>query len=288
MSSTAQKWLLGCGIGCGVVVLLIALVIGGGVWFARGLKGRFDTAASRGTELATRFGEPEDWTPPADGVPPAARIEAFLAVRDSLVESRARFAETFAAFAQVKQGQGPRRFADVLRAVRGGMSMAPLLGEFYGRRNSALNSVGMGMGEYAYIYALGYYDFLGRSPDAGPKHVRIDGQGDDEGDDDGDLRGRDIRPRLHRQLLAQLRNQLGAIAAEPASGATAWRDTLAAEIARLERDDRRLPWADGLPPAIAAAFAPHRDRFEATWNDASNLFELTGTRGSGHSLNIGN
>ncbi|MHB8078870.1 MAG: hypothetical protein ACYDIE_06410 [Candidatus Krumholzibacteriia bacterium] len=278
MSSTAQKWLLGCGIGCGVVILLIAMVIGGGVWFARGLKGRFDTAASRGTELATRFGEPSDWTPPADGAPPAARIELFLAVRDSLQESRARFDETFAAFRRVNDKQQPRRFGDVLSAVRGGMALAPLLGEFYGRRNSALNSVGMGLGEYIYIYALGYYAFLGKPPEAGPRGLHYD---DEE-------RDRDVRPRLHRQLLAQLRNELDAVEAAPSAGAAAWRDTLAAEVARLERDDRRLPWADGLPPAIAAAFAPYRDRFAATWSDAGNVFELTGTKGNRHSLSIEN
>jgi hypothetical protein len=280
VSSTAQKWLLGCGIGCGVVIFLIAMTIGGGVWFARGLKGRFDTAASKGTELATRFGEPEDWTPPADGAEPAARVEAFLAVRDSLRETQARFAETFDAFRRVSDKQQPRRFGDVLRAARGGMSIAPLLGEFYSRRNSALNSVGMGMGEYTYIYALGYYGCLGKSPDAGPKNFHYD-------NDDRD-RGRDIRPRLHRQLLAHLRNQLVAVEAMPAAVVAAWRDTLAAEIARLERDDRRLPWEEGLPPAIAAAFAPYRERLEMTWSDASNVLELTEAKRDDHSLTIEN
>ncbi len=280
MSSTAQKWLLGCGIGCGVVILLIAMVIGGGVWFARGLKGRFDTAASQGTELATRFGEPEDWTPPANGAVPAARIELFLAVRDSLRETHARFVETFDVFRRVSDKQQPRRFGDVLRAARGGMSFAPLLGEFYGRRNSALNSVGMGMGEYAYIYALGYYGSLGKSPDAGPQSLHYSDRDHD--------RGRDIRPRLHRQLLAQLRNQLCAVEAAPAAGPAAWRDTLVAEIARLEDDGRCLPWAAGLPPAIAAGFAPYRERLEATWSEASNVFELAGTKGEGGSLTIGN
>ncbi len=278
MSSTAQKWLLGCGIGCGVVVLLIAMVIGGGVWFARGLKGRFDTATSRGTELSTRFGEPEDWTPPADGAPAAARIESFLAVRDSLRETHARFAETFDAFRRVGDKQQARRFGDILRAVRGGMSIAPLLGDLFGRRNSALNSVGMGMGEYSYIYALGYYGFLGKSPDAGPKNIHVDADADDHD------RGRDVRPRLHRQLLAQLRNQLAAVAATPA--AAAWRDTLTAEIARLERDDRRLPWEEGLPPAIAAAFAPFRERLEAAWSEDSNVFELAVAKQEGHSLTV--
>lgn len=280
MSSTAQKWLLGCGLGCGVVIFLIVMVIGGGVWFVRGLKGRFDTAASKGTELTTRFGEPEDWTPPADGAEPAARVEAFLAVRDSLRETHARFAETFDAFRRVSDKQQPRRFGDVLRAARGGMSIAPLLGEFYSRRNSALNSVGMGMGEYTYIYALGYYGFLGKSPDAGPKNLHVDGDAGDHG------RGRDIRPRLHRQLLAQLRNQLDAVAV--ATAVAAWRDTLTAEVARLERDDRCLPWEEGLPPAIEAAFAPYRERLEATWSEASNVFELAGARGDDHSLSIEN
>lgn len=272
MSSTARNWLIGCGIGCAVVILLIAMLIGGGIWFAHGLKDRFENAASRGTELATRFGDAADWTPPVDGAVPPDRLAAFLAVRDSLQDSRARFAETFDAFRRVNDKQQPRRFGDVMRAVRGGMAIAPLLGEFYDRRNSALNSVGMGMGEYSYIYALGYYGFLGKDPEAGPEGLHYDDQ----------ERDRDVRPRLHRLLLAQLRNQLAAASAAPAPGTAAWRDTLGAEIGRLERDGRRLPWADGLPPAIAAAFAPSRERLEATWGEASNVFELATTRG-GHS-----
>ena len=213
--------------------------------------------------------------------PPTARcrrrVAAFLAVRDSLREPQARFAETFDAFRRLNDKEQARRFGDVMRAVRGGLSIAPLLGDFYGRRNSALNSLGMGMGEYTYIYALGYYGLLGKSPDDGPRNLRYD---DHE-------RGRDIRPRLHRQLLAMLRNQLAAVTAAPGGGA-AWRDTLAAEIARVESDDRRLPWAAGLPPAIAASLAPCRDRFAATWSEASNVFELAETRGGHADLTIEN
>ncbi len=270
MASTAQKWLMGCGIGCGVMILLGAMVIGGGIYWARGLADRFDSATDSGTALEEKHGRAEDYVPAPHGAVPAARVEAFLAVRDSLAVFKTRFDETFATFRRLEEkeraGGGKPNFLEVLQAVRGGVGMAPLLGDYFAARGRALAAADMGPGEYAYVYGLAYYSLLGKAADAGPRQ-----DPDDEGDvEPGEVFGR----RAQRLLLTMLENQLAGLDAASPPVAPSWRDSLAAEIAALRADDGRVPWAGGLPPAVAASLAPYRDRFEATWSENTNPFEL--------------
>jgi hypothetical protein len=39
-------------------------------------------------------------------------------------------------------------------------------------------------------------------------------------------------------------------------------------------DPLRVPWQDGLPEVLAAAFAPHRGDLAAAWDEAVNPGEL--------------
>lgn len=261
----ARNWLIGCGIGCGVVILLGAILIGGGAWWIKGMVNRFDDATERTDTLVERYGRAEDWTPPARGAIAPERMAVFLAVRDSTAAMRARLDETFSSFEDLERADregGKPRFGEVLRAIRGGLGIAPLMGEFLAARAGALESAGMGLGEYTYIYALGYFGYLGKNPDSGPGNVRFES---DEPD-------RDVRRRAHRLLLSMLHNQR--TLCDSLGVAASWRDSLTAEIAAMEDDRRRVPWQDGLPPAIAESFAPHRERLEAAWSDAGNIFEL--------------
>lgn len=281
MAGSAQKWLLGCGIGCGLALLLVALLIGGGVYFFRDVADSFKGAGDRGLALQERFGEPGQYTPPPAGAVPPSRMEAFLAVRDTLASDRERFARTFASFEALQQHErsGRRDFAAVLHAVRGGLALAPLMGDFLERRNEALAAHDMGLGEYAYIYTLAYHVHLGHPASDGPRDVKV---GDDE-------HLRNMRPRLRGALLSMLRNQLAAVEREAPRAGNAWVDSLRAEIAALQADPARLPWQDGLPPAIAASMAPHHERLAATYEPLSNPFELAWTaRGGGRmEFNVG-
>ncbi len=261
----ARNWLIGCGVGCGVVILLGALLIGGGAYWIRGMVHRFDDATERVDALEERYGPVEDWTPPPRGAVAADRVDAFLAVRDSTAALRARFEATFASFERLEEKDRAHQkpdFKDILHAVRGGLGIAPLIGDFLAARAAALEAAGMGLGEYTYIYALAYYGYLDKDPDSGPEHTQVQ-------DEDFDP---DVRRRAHRLLLAMLHNQRAA--ADAAGLAPSWRDSLDAEIAALEQDRHRVPWQDGLPPAIADSFAPYRERLETTWSEAANVFEL--------------
>jgi len=50
--------------------------------------------------------------------------------------------------------------------------------------------------------------------------------------------------------------------------------TLETEIANLEEDSGRLPWQDGLPPAIAEALAPYREDLDTVHCKATGPLEL--------------
>ena len=78
-----------------------------------------------------------------------------------------------------------------------------------------------------------------------------------------------------KNQLAQLAS--GGEAGNPGSDTAAgiaWRERLAAEIAALEADERRLPWADGLPEILEASLRPFRDRLETSYSPMINLFEI--------------
>jgi hypothetical protein len=238
MASTTRKWLAGCGVGCGglVLVLIVIGVIGSSL-----LMNQFDEAIATREELEQRFGEQADYTPPPDGAVGPERLEAFLAVREAAMTACASFTRTAADF----RGMDDRA------------------------RNGALAAAGMGLGEYTYLYVVAYGDSL-RSL---PPDAALFGQ---EG---VGLRAREV-------LRTMLRNQLAALAtagsdAEPADG---WRREQQAEIDRLEAEPDRLPWQDGLPPALAASLAPYRGRLGAAFCAATAGLELTRSRKRGLSI----
>jgi hypothetical protein len=275
MSGRGSQWKLGCGIGCGVLLLLVIVVVIGSIYLARTSVHEFDTAITMREDLEARFGATQDFTPSADGSIPPARMEAFLSVRDSLHAASQEIATTFLTLARIDTSgrKSPARAFKLLK-----------LG-FFQARNHALLDAGMGLGEYTYIYAIAYYDWLGKSPGDGPENTQIawddNGEGfsvqtDQETEHVRTAGARRSIQRICGDLKVMLRNQLSALAGPDSSSlAAGWPRQLADEIARMDQDLARLPWQDDLPAAIAASLDPYRRRLEATYNPATNLFELS-------------
>ena len=156
------------------------------------------------------------------------------------------------------------------------------IAEFMKGRNQALLDAGMGMGEYYYIYVIGYFSWLGKHPGDGP-----DFQIDESGSDEirvGELDREEVREerrdlfirRIHRMLLPMLHNQLDKLASGGVSEAqSGWRASLEAEIQAMEKDRFRLPWQEGLPARTEASLEPFRSRLEQSYNAMTNPLELT-------------
>jgi len=289
MAGNAWKWVLGCGIGCVAVLLIVAALGTGGFFLVKGVVDEVEKT-ERGMEAVTeRFGRPAEFHPSPDGRIPAERVETFLAVRDSLAEARQEMERTMSLFDDQQDPDSGER-EGMVDKVRAGIGFLPMMMGFFATRAEAQLEHGMGLGEYYYIYSVAYYSWLGKSLSDGPS-FRLFGDYDQTRSWDRESFGEadefEVREEraertlraVHGQLLPMLRNQLQDLdAAGGADTAGPWREALAAEIAALEADPLRLPWADGLPATIEAALEPYRDRLEESYSEPCNALEF----GLGH------
>jgi hypothetical protein len=241
-----------------VVVLAVLAVVGMSV----SMRSAFDDAADDRQALALRFDGVEGYTPDVDGVVARERVERFLAVREAISSVEGDFealddeAAEFEALGE--DGRPPMRVAlpAVVRMTRAMIGMPWLLGDLERTRNRALLDVDMGLGEYVYIYCVAYH---GRELVPGTTSMLSDSKA--------------INGRIRRELRLMIRRQLAAARSELAEN-DPWRERLAAEVEALDEDPSRIPWQDGLPPAIEASLAPFRDRLDAMYSAPAAEFEL--------------
>lgn len=283
-SNTTKKWLVGCGIGCAVIILILIVLGVGGYVFFKNLIGEFKVQEELMATLTERYGQIRDFCPEPDGSIGPSRIEAFLSVREAFAPFQEKL-EISMRELQDRAGQNEveiKKPKNVFEMVRLGFGLIPQIAEFLKFRNQALLDAEMGMGEYYYIYTISYFSWLGKLPEDGPD-FEVMGPEDSESrwgemDKEETLEERrDIMlRRLHRTLLPMLQNQREKLAVtEPSETRSEWRNILEAEIQAMEEDRFRLPWEDGLPDVIKASLEPYRNRLEQSYNAMTNPFELT-------------
>ncbi len=280
-SDTTKKWLIGCGIGCGVVILILIALGITGYFFFKDIADEFKEYDALMTTLTERYGRIKDFTPNPDGTIGPERIESFLAVREAFAPVREKLEASFKTL-QDRVGRSEievKKPKNIFQMIRTGVGLIPQIGEFMKSRNQALLDVGMGMGEYYYLYVISFYSWLGYLPEDGPDFEIV---GPDEERSTWDQeevleerRDTALR-RLHRMLLPMLHNQLEELLASDSPGISGdWRQTLEAEIKAMEEDRFRLPWEDGLPDVIESSLKPFRYRLEQSYNKMTNPLELT-------------
>ncbi len=301
MPSTTSKWLIGCGIGCGVIILLIAALIGGSYFLMRDTMKGFKESSQSDKLLDEKYGATDSFTPWPDGAVPPTRMEVFLSVREATQPSREQIVKAFSALPmekgqieKLKSQSAMEKISSVFKIGKSAFGLGSTLGTFMQVRNDAMLSSEMGMGEYTYIYAIAYYGGMKHSPwdgpegpggAAGPGGPRGDGEHGDPASGppaDRRVRHRTTDLRVHGDLAKMLSNQLASLPAGAIAGASAdWRQVLTKEIAAMENDPTRMPWKEGLPPQIAASIEAYRPRLEATYTPITNEFELGRSRAHG-------
>ena len=71
MASTGKKWAIGCGIGCGLMLIAAGGVGTCGYFAVRELKEHGEQIEQVSDQVKARWGEVDDYTPPAGGAIPA-------------------------------------------------------------------------------------------------------------------------------------------------------------------------------------------------------------------------
>ena len=273
MSKTTTKVLAGCGVGCLLVTVVLVGVGWMGYRWARLAAEAVETAGRTEHQLEEQYGKVRSFHPPADGWVSADRLEAFLAVRDSVAPQRAALSEAISGLVATL-GEGG--LVSGLQAARAGLRLAPPTFDFASTRNQALLDAEMGLGEYTWLYWLTYYAWLGHSADDSLLH---DFMGERAGSHDGiemhfgdEMDPERITWRLRRDIRAMLRTLEAEIESDPERSSL--RELVSAELAALEADQARVPWQNGLPEALAVGLEPYRDRLEESYSPATNPFEL--------------
>jgi hypothetical protein len=278
--STASKWLLGCGVGCGCLVLLIVaffVVIG---LFVRETVGDLERASESDREIEARFGDAETIAPWPLGAVPPERVEAFLRVREATAPPRAALERSIAGLPDAERARELERkptFEKLVEAWsigRGAFGLVREMGDLMQARDRAMLAEGIGPREYALLYATVYHGYLGHPLDAGPRGV--DPGAGDGAEADHFLDVPTARRRAREALVRALEDQLAV-----AESKGPWARVLEAEIAALAADADRRPFADGLPETTSRSLEPYRSRCEATFSAVTHPFELARSRKEG-------
>lgn len=278
MASDARKWFIGCGIGCGVM-LLIAIGLGtGGYFFIRQAVDKGKEIEATTEALQAYHGKPSDYVPDPSGAIPADRLEAFLAARDTMEPVRRTTGQVLQTLSDAESGEGNTSTIDKIKA---GFSLVPSIMDFIQVRNEALIEAGMGPGEYLYIYSLAYFVLLEKDPADGPGFTlssdddEDDGRGfrfttESDGEYDREKQAQEVRDYLHVIQMEMIRSQAQAPSLEVSED---WRAALAAETVLMEKEPYRLLWEEGLPAVLRNSLEPYRDRLEASYNEMTNILD---------------
>jgi hypothetical protein len=280
MMTKSQKWLIGCGAGCGLLVLIIVALVGGAALFVRDKVQVVREASQSRRELVNAFGAADSFIPPPDGAITRDRLELFVSVRDSLRDAQKTLDGAIASFDAGRlaeaPGQGHRSLGDVLEILNDFGNLITPIGAFVNHRNRVLLDRKMGLGEYAYIYAIAYYSWLGHSPSDGPDLLKKLGNRDRDrsSGETSTFTPDNIRRHYRRLMLRLLGNQLDEIKGVEE---TEWRRTVEEEIDRMDRDSERVAWQECLPPRVGQALEPFRKQLERSYHASTNCFELLTT-----------
>lgn len=277
MEEASRKWVTGCAIGCAVIAAIAALVAVAGYVGVRKMIRYAEETSSTMDQVSERFGRMSEFRPPPSGAIPASRIEAFLESRELTAPERERLEQSLANLAGSPSGEGGQAHGGV-SSIRARVTVVPQMMSYLSSRGESLLTAGIGLGEYLYIYTLAYPVWLGTPVDDGPSFVGLHPPRRWEissKQDDDQQRLDDVRELFNGLTLPMLRHQLEDVqtSTKPV-GEDAWPEELAREIDRMERDHRRLPWQDGLPPQTAASLEPYRSQLEASYSPLCHPIEL--------------
>lgn len=298
LKEKASKYLkYGCGIGCGIIVLFIIIIIGIGYYLIKDSVVAFKETEKSMKLLIEQYGRVQDFCPESDGSIKPDRVKAFLEVRESLIPLVNDMKQSLVHIVDdINRAEDEgSSFWSVMGVVKDVCGALPQLAKYFTARNRKLIDIGMGLGEYYYIYVVAYYSWLGISPGDGPDFQFLGGGGkkssfyfameemlkdkdakEEEYDKESwETQGIGTIGRVRGFMLPMMQRQLKKLKeSDPGENLEFWQKTLEGEIEALVEDRKRLPWHDGLPEVLEASLQPFRERLEACYPKLLNPLEF--------------
>jgi hypothetical protein len=255
-----KKFLIGCAVVIASFVLLgISSSLGLFFWVKSQMPDMKQVEDAR-KDLIARYGRRDEFVPEVTLRP--ERIELFLAVRESLLASRAEIgqrAQSFVEHTKGREAEAERngvmgRIVHGVRTARGGFQLFREGAAYVGLRAGKLQTAGMGEGEYSWLYGLMSFAWLQWDPRATFGDAWFDDR------DIGALPD-DLQAEYRRLFMRQLRNQRRELEDKAKRSP--------AEERMLERVQQALssstfPFQNDLPAEWAKVLEPYRARFTAT------------------------
>jgi len=288
MAEKKSKWLVGCGIGCAVIIAILIILSITGYFFFKNKFEPLKQAKVSMEELKEAYGEIEDYCPNPTGNISKEKIGAFIKVRESLKEASSQLGETFdSLIRQSKKAEEDKSFKNVMKIIGKSFGLIPKIGSFFEKRNKALLKQKMGFGEYTYLYVISYYSWLDKSPDDGLEVARkFEEESDSESvdikisskkyDEDKQYTKNIALLRLNSKIISMLECQLENLKKLPeAEKYSEWQKELVEEIKKMKNNPSRIPWADKLPEQIKSSLKPYKERIESLYFKKTNFFELS-------------
>lgn len=259
MASTGKKWLIGCGAGCAVsALLMIVITVGTAIVMTK----PFSKAVDAQEQLNASFGTRNEFIPPCQGLT-CDRVEAFLQVRESMMQDCAGFEEVQAKFKvmddldnseeEPSKGEIVKGVGNIMGAV---FSIGGKIGNVTLVRNEALLANEMSLGEYNWLFILIYYSWLDYQPNTGF-----------DTDSDRGLTG------TERELILALMEKHAADCEKNGDGVSAknWRE----EAGKMKRSGEGVPFKDKpFPAALVRILQPYQHDLESRYCPAMAEFEL--------------
>ncbi|MBT3317517.1 hypothetical protein HN388_06000 [bacterium] len=254
--SAKRNWFIGCGVGCATVILV--LVIGGAI-IGNMFKDKFsgyEDVEDMQCQLTDRYGEVEDYCPPADGVITSDRINIFLAIQDSLSVPGAILAEQWQTLEDADSSDD-KSFGDVVDLAKSAIGFAATIGDYMAARNSAQLSLDMSPGEYIYIYVITYKSWLNLESAGGLEEMDFESDVVHYSSVTSD------------DLILQLECQLGQL-----SESDLLYVELAKEIESMKKDSSHTPWQGGLPSEMLTVLEPYRYDLESSYKQSAAMLGI--------------
>jgi len=288
MEKNSSKIITGCGIGCGVFVLLLIIA---GVFIYTYVKNTFEDVKQieeSNQVLEAKYGKIEDYSPIT--FIDSSRLVTFIEIRDSINFYSSELSDAFNDISkEIDKKLGgeheDKSFWETMGLVNKGIKIVPKMINYFSERSRLLLKNDFSPGEYYYYYTLGYYNHLKKNPGDGPAFDMTNnggnGPGIQFGNDKDEMkrqteaikRNREVEIRYSLNKLFQqfFRNRIAEL--DSSGIANDEYNILKTEFTRMIENDYRIPFEDELPNIIK--FPANLDtKLESSYNPQLNAIEM--------------